>query len=178
MSRTPWWLAPVVAGDAGPVEHEGDGLVVEADVVHDLVDGPGEERRVEGDDRPQPAHGHAGGGGDGVLLGDADVDEPLGEPLAERQQAGGVGHGRGDGDQLRVGLAGLADRLGERGREAAGLGVGHVVEALDVVALGRRVAPPLLGQDVDDDRARPRWRRGAAPSRGRGCRGRRTGRCS
>ena len=65
---------PVVAGDAGAVEAEHHRLAVQADVVGDLVDGPGEERGVDGDDRAQPAHGHAGGGGDGVLLGDADVD--------------------------------------------------------------------------------------------------------
>ena len=59
-----------------------------------------EERRVDGDDRPQPAHGHAGGGGDGVLLGDADVEEAVGEALLEGQQAGRVGHGGGDGHEL------------------------------------------------------------------------------
>ena len=51
----------VVAGDAGAVEAEHDGLAVQADVEVDLVEGPGEERRVDGDDRAQAAHGHAGG---------------------------------------------------------------------------------------------------------------------
>ena len=40
------------------------------------------------DDRAQPAHRHAGGAGDGVLLGDADVEEAVGEAVLERQQAG------------------------------------------------------------------------------------------
>ncbi len=51
----------VVAGDAGPVEAEHDGLAVQADVEVGLVEGPGEERRVEGDDGSQAAHRHAGG---------------------------------------------------------------------------------------------------------------------
>ena len=38
--------------------------------------------------------------GDGVLLGDPDVEHAIGEPLAERQQAGRVGHGGGDRHQL------------------------------------------------------------------------------
>ena len=74
----------VVAGDAGPVEAEDDGQVVQADVEVGLVEGPAEERGVDGDDRAEAAHGHAGRGGDGVLLGDADVDEAVGEALLER----------------------------------------------------------------------------------------------
>ena len=105
----------VVAGDAGAVEDEHHRLLVQGDVVHHLVDRPGEERGVDGDDRAQAAHGHAGRRGDGVLLGDADVDQPAGEALAEREQTGGVRHGRGEGHQVRVVLAGLADGLGEGG---------------------------------------------------------------
>ena len=108
MSSTPWCDGAVVAGDAGPVEAEDHRLAVQADVVDDLVEGPGEERGVDGDDRAEPAHGHAGGGGDRVLLGDADVEAAVGEPLAERQQAGRVGHGRGDGHELGMLLAQLA----------------------------------------------------------------------
>ena len=59
-----------------------------------------QERGVDGDDRAQAAHGHARGRGDRVLLGDADVEEAVGEALLERQQAGGAGHGGGDGHEL------------------------------------------------------------------------------
>ena len=178
MSRTPWWRGAVVAGDAGPVEAEHHRQAVEADVEVGLVEGPGEERGVHGDHRAQAAHGHAGGGGDGVLLGDADVDEPLGEALCEGQQAGGAGHGRGDGDQLGSGLALLDDGLGER-RGVAGPGPSssgrRVVQVLLVVVLGRRVALALLGEDVDDDG--PVELGGVAQRllEARGCRGRRTG---
>ena len=73
---------PVVAGDAGAVEAEHDRLAVQADVEVDLVEGPGEERGVDGDDGAQAAHGHAGRRGDRVLLGDADVEAAVGEALA------------------------------------------------------------------------------------------------
>ena len=42
---------PVVGDDARAVQGEDDGQVLEADVVIDLVVGPLEERRVDGDDR-------------------------------------------------------------------------------------------------------------------------------
>ncbi len=144
----------VVAGDAGAVEAEHDRLLVEADVVHDLVDRAGEERGVERDDRAQAAHRHARRRGDGVLLGDADVDEAAGEALAEGEQAGGVGHGGGDGHQLGPGLGLLDHRLAERGGVAAGLEARPgVVEALHLVVLGGRVPATLLREDVHDDRA-------------------------
>ncbi len=103
---------------------------------------------------PQAAHRHARGGRDRVLLGDADVDQPAGEALAERQQSGRVGHGRGDGDELGMLLARLDQRLGEGGGVRAGLRLAaHVVQALDRIVLRRRVAAALLGHHVHDDRA-------------------------
>ena len=140
----------VVAGDARPVQAEHDGLTVQADVVEGLVDGPGQERRVDGEDRAQAAHGHAGGGGDGVLLGDADVEATAGKPLIEGEQAGGVGHGGGDGHQLGALLALLDDGLGEGRGVRAGLHAADVVEVLDGVLLGGGVALALLGEHVDD----------------------------
>ena len=66
---------------------------------------------------------------------------------------GGVEHGAGEG--VGVGRRRDRRRRGDRG----GLDL-EVVQALDVVLLGRGVAPALLGEDVDDD--------GAAPFRGVG----------
>ena len=142
MSSTPWCDGAVVAGDAGPVEAEHDRLAVQADVEVDLVEGPGEERRVDRDDRAQPAHRHAGGGGDRVLLGDADVEEAVGEALAERQQAGRAGHGRGDGDELGVRLGRLDQRLGERRGVRLPPACGRRVEPDVVQALDRRRPRP------------------------------------
>ena len=69
----------VGAGDPRAVEDEGDAETVQRDVHQHLVEGPVEERRVEGDDRVQAAAGESGGEGDRVLLGDADVEDALGD---------------------------------------------------------------------------------------------------
>ena len=73
---------------------------MQADVVDELVPRPAQEGGVDRDHRAQAAHRHARGGGDRVLLGDADVEAAVGEALGERQQPGGAGHARGDGDDL------------------------------------------------------------------------------
>ena len=54
---------------------------MQADIEVDLVDRPGEEGRVDGDERAEAAHCHAGCRRDGVLLGDADIDASVGESL-------------------------------------------------------------------------------------------------
>ena len=81
MSYTPWWLGP--SGPVMPARsmQNTTGQAVQGDVVDDLVPGPVEERRVDRDDRAQAAHRHAGGAGDGVLLGDADVEEAVREAV-------------------------------------------------------------------------------------------------
>ena len=146
----------VGAGDTGAVETEDHREAVQADIEVDLVDRPGEEGRVDGDQRSQATHRHAGGGGDGVLLRDTDVDAPIREPLAEGQEAGRVGHGGGDGDQLGVLIAQLHKRLGERcgvgpfvrpADRQTGLGVVH---RLDLVLLGGSESLALLGEHMDD----------------------------
>jgi len=95
-----------------------------------------------------------------MLLGDADVEEAIGEAHLERQQPRGAGHRCGDGHEPRVGLGLLDDRVGERlgvagghgGRRAhSGVEDGRVVEVLLVVVLGGWVAPSLLGEDVHHD---------------------------
>ena len=65
--------------------------------MEDLVVGPLQEGGVDGDHRPHPLHGQAGGEGHGVLFADAHVEEAVRELLAEIHQPGAVGHGRGDG---------------------------------------------------------------------------------
>ena len=49
----------VRAGHPGPVQDDGHRLPVQGDVHQQLVERPVEERRVDGDDRVQPAHGQA-----------------------------------------------------------------------------------------------------------------------
>jgi len=62
----------------GTVDAEGDGQVLQADVVDDLVVTALEEGRVDGDDRSEPLGGHAGGKRDRVLFGDAHIEKLLG----------------------------------------------------------------------------------------------------
>ena len=50
----------------------------------------------------QPAHCQSGGGGDGVLFGDPDVEDPVGELRGEALQPGGVQHRGGQRDHLRA----------------------------------------------------------------------------
>ena len=67
----------VGAGDAGPVEHEGDARAVQGDIHQHLVERAVDEGRVQGDDGMQSAEGETGGAGDRVLLGDADVEDAI-----------------------------------------------------------------------------------------------------
>ena len=76
---------PIVTGDAGPVEDQDHGDPVESYVQIGLVESPGEERGIDGHHRSEPGHGHAGRGGHGVLLGDPDIEETVGETGFERE---------------------------------------------------------------------------------------------
>ena len=86
-----------------------------------------------------------------------------GGALGRRDDRGlGCGAGRGDAAAVRGGGAAHtpAGRVAHRVVEGDGTGRLHVVEALDVVLFGGGVPAPLLGQDVDDDRAVPLGRMG------------------
>ena len=150
----PWWLAP-----SGPVTPARSSTKVtparcSATSMSDLVEGAVEERGVHGDDRVQPGEGEAGRAGDRVLLGDADVEDPVGELGGEAVQTGGDHHRRGDGDDV---VAAAADpstsssansEVHERPRAGtgdAGLGVDHAdgVELVGLVGDRRRVALAL-----------------------------------
>ena len=153
----------VVARDARAVDAEDHREPVQADVVDELVPRTVQEHRIDRDHGTEPAHRHARGGGDRVLLGDPDVEATIGEALGEAQEPGGTGHAGGDRDDLRVTLGEVDERFGERDgvRRRAALAVLHaglaieradVVEALLVVGLGRRVALALAGEHVHDHR--------------------------
>ncbi len=117
MSRSPWWLGPSSPVMPGAVEDEDDGQVQEADVEVGLVEGPREERGVDRDDGFESAHRHARRRGDGVLLGDADVEEPLGELRLEVEQSGRSGHRRGDRHDSLVGARAAAISASENAWE-------------------------------------------------------------
>ncbi len=75
----PLVAGPVLTDEAGPVHREQDRLVVLADVVDGLVERTLQERRVQRDDRSQPAERQAGRERHRMLLGDPDVEEPIRE---------------------------------------------------------------------------------------------------
>ncbi len=136
---------------------------MQGDVHQHLVEGAVEEGRVDREDRVQSAGGQAGRAGDGVLLGDAHVEDPVREGLRERGQAHRVEHRGGDADDVLALVAERHHLLGEdRGPvlagaldRQAGLRVDDAdrVEAVLVVVLGGVVAAALLGQAVHDHRA-------------------------
>ena len=92
----------VLADQPRPIDRDHDRQVVLADVVDLLVEGPLQERRVEGHDRPLAGQGHARRERHGMLLGDPDVDEAVRELCLEQVQAGSGRHARGDGDDAPV----------------------------------------------------------------------------
>ena len=162
MSHMPLCDGAVVAGDAGPVEHEGHAAPVQRDVHQHLVEGPVEEGRVDRHDRVQAAHRQAGGGGGGVLLGDADVEGALGEAGREPVQADRVHHRGGDRDEVLALRAEADDLVGEDvgpdlalgrspGRSRRRTGPGEWNWSASCCS-ARVVAEALAGQRVHDDR--------------------------
>ena len=87
--------------------------LLDRDVVHDLVVGALQEGRVDRAERLVAFGREAGGEGDGVLLGDADIEGAVRELLAEQVEPGAGRHRGGDRDDLLV-LPRLLDQaLGE-----------------------------------------------------------------
>ena len=93
---------PVGADQAGPVHGEAHRQALDRDVVHHLVVAALQEGRIDRRERLEAFGGEAGREGDGVLLGDADIEGALGELLAEQVEPGARRHRRGDGDDLVV----------------------------------------------------------------------------
>ena len=180
----------VGADQTGAVDREAHRQALDRHVVHDLVVAALQEGRIDRAERLVALGRKARGEGHRVLLGDADVEGALGEGLVEDVDAGAGRHRRGDADDLVV-LLGFLDQalaehvlVGRRVRLGLGLGTGGDVELDDgVVFVGggfrRAVALALLGDDVDQDRARSpcRGRSSAPAADGRGC-DRRSGRHS
>jgi hypothetical protein len=107
----------VGADQAAAVEREDDRQVLDRDVVDQLVVGALQEGRVDRDHRLHALAGEAGGEGDGVLLGDADVEVALREALVELDHARAFPHRRRDADQALVLLGHVAQPLAEDLRE-------------------------------------------------------------
>ncbi len=155
---------PVGADQPGPVQDEADRQALDRDVMHDLVVGPLQEGRVDGAKRLVALGRKAGGEGHRMLLGDADIEGALGVELGKGIDAGAGRHRRGDRDDPAVGLGRLAQSpaehrgIGRRVRLVLELGAGRGIELDDTMilirrAFRRRIARPLAGPDMDQDRA-------------------------
>ncbi|CAB4833403.1 unannotated protein [freshwater metagenome] len=151
----------VRACNASAVETEDDRQTVQCHVVDHLIPGAIEERGVDGNDGSQAAQRHSRSTGDGVLFGDTDVVETIGEARLERQQSRRARHRGGDGHDTLVEFGFLDDPLGEGlcvpgdyggWRTNRRVEDRRVVQMLLVVVLGWRVAATLLGEDVHHDR--------------------------
>lgn len=153
----------VCADEAGAVDGEHDGEVLQGDVVDELVVGALEEGGVDGDDGFEAAAGEAGGEGEGVLFGDADVVVAVGVGFGVADHAGAFAHGGGNGDEAVVLGGGVAEPVAEDlgtgggGGGGAGGNAGGVVEAGDAmvedgVGFGELVALAFAGDDVEESR--------------------------
>ena len=155
----------VGAGDARAIEHQRHGLTQQRGIHQRLVEGAVEESRVDRDHRVQPAEREPGRRRERVLLGDADVEGPLGEALGEGVEPGGPGHRGGDGNDVAAAFGGGDEFGGEDrrpvGRRPAGtdrLAGARVdraarVHLVGLVVLGGLIAHALAGDGVHDHRA-------------------------
>ena len=90
----------VRADQPGAVEGEADRQVLNCHVVHELVVAALQEGRIDRAERPVAFCRQAGGKRHRMLLGDADVEHPLGKDRLHLVQSGSVRHGGGDGDNF------------------------------------------------------------------------------
>ena len=148
----------------GPVDGKADGQFLDRHIMHDLVIAALQEGRIDRREGLHAIGSEAGGEGDGVLFGNADIKHAVREAFPEQVQPGTARHGRGDADNAAVGLGFTDQLLGEDlgvGR-CGGLGLlllaGDDVEFGDAMILvvgrlGGCIALALLGHDMDQDRA-------------------------
>ena len=88
----------VGADQAGAIQGKAHRQALQRHVVHHLVVGTLEERRIDRAERLHAFARHAGGEGDGVLLGDADIEGAVRETLGETIEPGAGRHRRRHGD--------------------------------------------------------------------------------
>jgi hypothetical protein len=82
MSKLPAWVAPSAPTRPGAIDREAHRQVLDRDVVDDLIIGALQEGRIDRAERLHALGRQAGGEGDGVLFGDADIEAALGKRSA------------------------------------------------------------------------------------------------
>ena len=78
---------PIGADQTAAVDRENDRQILQRDIMDQLVVGALQEGRIDGDDRLQPFAGETCGKGDGMLLGDADIEIAIRVLRGEAYQA-------------------------------------------------------------------------------------------
>ena len=148
--------------DAGAVDAEDDRQPCDAHVVHHVVDGPLQERRVNRDDGTAPAGRKARRERHHVALRDAHVEKAVGESPRKAGEARPVRHAGRQRDDPPVagrgGLQGGPERRAPVARLCRRQRAGRPVERADPVPgrgilLGGGEALALPGDDVNDDAA-------------------------
>ena len=99
----------VIAREPTAIHAKDDGQILQANVVHDGIEGALQEGGVDGAKRPEAHGGQAGGKDDAVLLGDAHIEISARMMGAEEIERRSVGHRGGDGHYLGV-LVGQLDQ--------------------------------------------------------------------
>ena len=153
---------PIRPHQPGTIDGEPHRQALDGDVVHHLVVGALQKRRIDRRERLVPLRRQPGREGHRVLLGDADVEGALGKAFGKLVDAGARRHRGRDADDPVVVLGFLDQRVGEhrriarRSRRRFLLLAGHYVELAHAMVLvardfRRRIALALLGDDVDED---------------------------
>jgi hypothetical protein len=146
----------IVANDAAAVNGEDYRQILDAHIVNDLIKGPLEEGRVNGNEGNEPLSSQSGSEGDGMLLTNAGIEDTLGEFASSTSEASSVNHGSGDGHYpaiLQHQAKGSSTKDFAIGWGGAGPGaIGRYAVKLDRVGFGQRIAFALFGQDVNEGR--------------------------
>ncbi len=91
----------VLPHEAAAIHGEDNGKILKTDVMNDLVIGPLEKCRIDGNDRTGPLGCHSACECHGMLLGDPDIDKSFRIELSEVRKPCPLGHGRRNRKKLR-----------------------------------------------------------------------------
>ncbi len=148
----------VFGNKSATVDEKRDREILRRHIVHDLIVGTLEKRRVHGDDRLDPLRGQSSRKRDRMLLGNANIIQAVRKFLFERSQPGSFTHRRRDGHDALVFTSQL-DQCIHRNRRVRrprrflrrGTGFAHKGRASmkpDRILHRRFVAKPLLRDDM------------------------------
>ena len=143
------------------VQHDSDARAVEGDVHEKLVETAVQEGRVERHDGVCALVGHAGGGGDSLGLGDADVDHATRVGLVHRTQTDRAHHRRSNANNIVARSRLSANLIGEHsgpaktlrsdGQASLRVDRSNGVEAIRDIFLRGSVSASLLRDHMNED---------------------------